>query len=151
MPIPPGGRFIEPAEAIRRIQERDHAEPAGSFMSDEVIIALLRKGAMVTCLTADGKLAFWPVDIATGEPYDATKHAAFDGPLFEQVTDTAYQCRYCKAIGTCSSEDMPSMYAGTETTLRCDSCGSTDAPADPFKGTRVVTDGKHGVQHRYDA
>jgi hypothetical protein len=76
MPIPPGGRLIEPAEAIRRIQERDHAEPAGSFVSDEVIISLIRKGAVVTCLTADGKLAFWPVDLASGEPYDPDKHDA---------------------------------------------------------------------------
>lgn len=70
IPLPPGAQLIEPAEAIRRIQERDHSQPAGSFMSDEVIIALIRKGAVITVLTVNQELAFWPVDLASGEPFD---------------------------------------------------------------------------------
>lgn len=71
--LPPGSQVLEPTEAVRRIQERDHNIPSGqpgSFMTDEVIIALIRKGAVITALTADRQLAFWPVDLASGEPFD---------------------------------------------------------------------------------
>jgi len=70
IPLPPGAQVIEPAEAIRRIQERDHAQPQGPYLADEVIISMIRKGMITSALTADGKLAFWPNDLESGEPFD---------------------------------------------------------------------------------
>ena len=37
IPLPPGAQVIEPTEAIRRIQERDHHVPsdqAGTFLTE---------------------------------------------------------------------------------------------------------------------
>ena len=68
--LPQGSEILEPKEAIRRIQERDHSQPQGTLELDETIIALIRKGAVITALTPDRKLAFWPTDLETGEPFD---------------------------------------------------------------------------------
>lgn len=73
MPMPAGARRIDAAEAIRRIHERDHYVPSGQsapFLADEVIIALIRKGAVLTALGPDNQLLFWPVDLESGEPFD---------------------------------------------------------------------------------
>lgn len=73
MPMPPGAQIIDATEAIRRIQERDHFVPSGrqaSFVSEEVIIALIRKGAVMVALGPDRQLLFWPVDLASGKPFD---------------------------------------------------------------------------------
>lgn len=70
IPLPPGAQIIEPAEAIRRIQERDHAQPQGSYLANEVIISMIRKGMIVTALTPENVLAFCPVDLESGEPFD---------------------------------------------------------------------------------
>jgi hypothetical protein len=67
---PPGSIQIDAQEAIRRIQERDHTEPSGSFETDEVILELIRSGKVVVALTPSQVLAFWPVDLETGEPFD---------------------------------------------------------------------------------
>lgn len=73
IPLPPGAELIDADEAVRRIQERDHYVPSGRMgtsMSDEVIISLIRKGAVLVALATDRQLCFWPVDLETGEPFD---------------------------------------------------------------------------------
>lgn len=64
--------------------------------------------------------------------------------LFEDLRNeageiTGDRCCACGGINTRVSTEMPSMYAGTEHSELCRSCGSSERDSDPFKGTRKVT------------
>lgn len=75
---------------------------------------------------------------ASGYGTAVTVREGEDG-LFEQIdAEGTQRCTACGAVGSAEADELPSMYAGSDTTYVCSSCGSYDAVADPFKGTRTI-------------
>lgn len=63
----PEPAWLEPAEAIRRIKERDHHVPAHqsrmSFPHEQALVRMIELGIVKVVLTDDQQLAFWPTEV----------------------------------------------------------------------------------------
>lgn len=82
------------------------------------------------------------VDITTAPAATYTTQIIQPGEegLFEQVdADGTLACTVCGSVDNVEAQNHPSMCAGgTETSVTCRVCGSSEADSDPFQGTRRV-------------